>query len=252
MTSTEARGTYTAIVADDSDLARSRLIRLLKENCGCIQLIGEAADGIAAKELISTLKPDLAFLDIEMPGMSGIEAASLAEHEAFVIFITGYKKHAFEAFKTNVVDYILKPLTAEELVAAVERFIWLQGPVQVNKSLGQIDTTDTADTTKLQVKVGDSILFIPYAEIVSCEATQKYTAICTQTAEYLSDKSLTALEEILPKESFVRIHRKHIVNLSFVGELKRSAVGGCKVILTIPQKKELCVSRENIDKVLCQ
>jgi two-component system LytT family response regulator len=242
---------YRAIIADDEKAARSRLLRLLKKCAPDVAIIDETGDGKASCESIERLKPDLAFLDIQMPGCNGIEVALSTTHKPFVIFITAYDQYALEAFKASAVDYLLKPVEEEPLATAVDKFKRLIRPVPGCEEILHrlVDRLESRNHRRLAVSIGDSIKLIPYDEIVCFEADNKYTTIHTEQGEYVTEQPLAELENILPPDGFLRIHRKHIVNMAYIDEIKKWFDRRYKIKLTIPFKKELVVGRSHIDQV---
>jgi two-component system, LytTR family, response regulator len=242
---------YRAIIADDEEAARNRLSRLLKKCAPEVTIIAETGDGKAACESFERLKPDLAFLDIQMPGCNGIEVALSTTHKPFVIFVTAYDQYALDAFKASAVDYLLKPVEEEPLAAAVDKFKRLLRPVQgCEEILHRLAKRfESGNRRRLAVSIGDSIKLLPYDEIVCFEADNKYTTVHTKQGEYVTEQSLVELENILPADCFIRIHRKHIVNMAYVDEIKRWFDRRYKIRLNIPFKKELIVGRSYIDHV---
>lgn len=237
---------YTAIIADDEQKARNRLQRLVGECCPNINIIATAQNGIEALECINRHKPDLAILDIEMPGMNGIEAANAATHSPFIIFVTAYDHYAIKAFKTMAVDYILKPVSSDQIRSAYAKFEILTAsrPHDNNALLAKItEDVDKPALDRLQLRVGNTVKFIPLEKIICIDAANKYTIVHTLAGEFITEYSLAELEKILPSKDFVRIHRKTIVNLSFVDRIVRLPDRKGKVVLTVPLAKEIFVSR---------
>jgi two-component system LytT family response regulator len=237
------------IIADDEEMARVRLRRLLGKFFADIEVVGEATDGKEAKSSIENQKPDLAFLDIEMPGLNGIELAKSLPKEVFIIFVTAYNKYAIEAFKTMAIDYLLKPITEEDLQRAINKYKSLTVKPDMSELLVRLaEITNKNNTNKrLLVKVGDSVKFISYDDIVCFEADMKYTTVFTKSTTYITEFSLKELEEMLPNSTFMRIHRKHIVNSMYISECKKLGDRTYEVILTVPIKAELVVSRGFLD-----
>ncbi len=241
---------YKAIIADDEKMALSRLRRLLTEHFPEIEVAAEASDGITALQLIETHKPHLVFLDIEMPGATGIGVVQSAKHKPFVVFITAYGHYALPAFKTLAVDFILKPVTEDQLAVAIEKFKRMSAPTDYSGLIaGLADELKERDKNRLTITVGDSIKFVPYEKIICFEADKKYTTIFTTDTTYVTEKSLAELEELLPRDIFLRIHRKHIVNTNYIDEVKRWFDRKLKVVLNVPFSRELIVSRNYVDKV---
>jgi two-component system LytT family response regulator len=243
---------YTAIVADDEEVARKRIIRLVRACSDDVVIVAEASDGISASQLIDQHKPDLVFLDIQMPGLSGIDVAKKTVHKPFVIFVTAFNQFAIDAFKTLAIDYLLKPAEEEDIRKALEKFRALVRPVNgFEKILSDLSTRiDGKNRQKISLSTGDTIKMIDCDEIICFEAEHKYTTVYSKKGEYVTDMSLCDLEKILQSDQFVRIHRKHIVNFKYVDELSKWFDRRLKVKLTVPFKKELVVGRTYIDNVL--
>lgn len=244
---------YRAILADDEGPGRARLRRLLTTHFADIELVGEATNGNEALSMMKSMSPDLAFLDIEMPGMTGIDAAKSLAQAPFIVFITAHSTYAVDAFKTMAVDYILKPVTKEQLERAIKKFIFLVSQIESRHLMeGISQRLSTPSITRLRVLVGDTVRFIPVDRIICFEAANKYTTVFTTDGTYCLEQPIIELEAFLPKKDFIRIHRKHIVNFAFVEKLDRWFDRKMKVTLTVPFDRELIVSRgyvENIEKM---
>jgi two-component system LytT family response regulator len=241
---------YKTIIADDEQVARSRLRRLLQLDFPEIELIAEASNGIEARQLIDTHKPDLVFLDIEMPGATGLDVVETATHKPFVVFVTAYDHYAIQAFKALTIDYILKPITQDQLAIAIEKFKRLSAPPDFNRLIATLNNEMKGHhKSRLPVIIGDSIKYVPYDSIFCFEADQKYTSVFSKDATYITEKSLVQLEEILPKDTFIRIHRKHIVNVNYIDKIKHWFDRKFKVVLTVPFDRELIVSRSYFDNI---
>jgi two-component system LytT family response regulator len=169
------------------------------------------------------------------------------------VFITAYNTYAIEAFKTMALDYILKPITQEQLGIAIGKFKRLTVPKDIKQLLSDLtEKINGPGSGRFRITIGDSVKFIPYDQIICFEADQKYTTVFTKDTQYLTNKTLLELETQLPKDTFLRIHRKHIVNLNYVLEVKRWFDRKMKVVLNVPFDRELIVSRsytEVIDKL---
>lgn len=208
-----------ALVVDDEQLARTRLTALLHE-LGQVEVVGEARNAREALQRIEELDPDLLYLDVRMPGMSGLELArhlgTLAEPPA-VIFTTAHDEHAMEAFEAQAVGYLLKPVRKEKLAAATERAQRL-----TQRQLGGVAAV--APRTHLSVRQRDGIKLLRLEDVIRLVAEQKYITVHHTGGEDLIDDSLRTLEAELG-ERFVRIHRSALVNLAFVEAVERDAEG---------------------------
>jgi DNA-binding LytR/AlgR family response regulator len=229
---------YTSIIIDDESPARSRLSRMLKEYSNMIQVAGEANDGFEALEKIEQLKPQVIFLDIQMPGMSGFELLEKLEYLPAIIFTTAYEQYALKAFETNTIDYLLKPIEKERLKAAIEkleRFSNTQSKEQIAQLVNYVKNMQPAsEVTSIPVKIKDRIILVRLSEVTYFEAKDKYVSIfTTDNKEYVTDVSLKSLEEKLPC-NFIRVHRAYIINKNHVLELQKFFQG--KLIITLNDK----------------
>jgi len=217
----------TALIADDEPIARAGLRHLLR-GLPWLHCVGEAADGPAALAEIQRLRPELVFLDIQMPGLLGTEVLRrLAEAGTppLVIFTTAFAEHAVTAFELGALDYLLKPFGAERLHATLER---------VRAALGEpcppalerlAELLGRGPLTRLFVRSGAAIVPVAVSEVSHFEAVGDYVAVHTGGAEHLLHLALARLEERLDPQRFVRIHRGCIVNLDAVQRFRRLASG---------------------------
>ncbi len=208
-----------ALVVDDEQPARARLTALLRE-LGQVEVVGEARNAAEALQRIDELDPDLLYLDVRMPGMSGLELAqhlgSLDEPPA-IIFTTAHDEHAMEAFEAEAVGYLLKPVRKEKLAAATERAQRL--------TLRQLDSVaGQTPRTHLSVRLRDGIKLLRLEDVIRLVAEQKYTTVHHTGGEDLIDDSLRTLEAEFG-ERFLRIHRSALVNRSFIEAVERTADG---------------------------
>ncbi len=230
------------VIADDEAPARSRL-RSLVEELQVGEVVGEAANGREALELVERLSPDVLLLDIRMPGMDGLEAAghlAQLEQPPAVIFTTAYGDYALAAFDARAMDYLLKPIRRERLAQA------LDGARRLTRSqlaaLGQ-DEGGPRARTHLSARVKGTIRLIPVDSVLYFQAEQKYVTVCHREGEVLIEESLKALEEEFAPR-FVRIHRNALVARDALEALERDALGRCRVKLRGLQQR-LEVSRRH-------
>ena len=240
-----AQRKYTTVIADDHEEALYFLQEFIRVSCPEIELVGVARDGLEAQQMLNAHKPDLALLDIDMPQMTGIEAAVSADHSPLVIFLTAHKEYAIESFQAYTVAFLVKPFKIEDLLAAIEKFkrMWVSPEVK-NASLRASEPS----LGSLKVSTGNVERFIPCSEIICCEACGKHSVLYTETEFLPLDKSLLELETLLPDNFFKRIHRQHIVNSSFIREIEWLGNSRGRIVLNIPFSQDLIISRENIDK----
>jgi len=213
-----------AVIVDDEPPARERLRRLLDEMSGEVAVVGEAANGREALDLCARLDPDVVLLDVRMPGMDGIEAArhltSFSEPPA-VIFTTAHDEYALEAFETQAVGYLLKPVRKEKLARAIRHAARVAGP-QLTRLAEQ--TQLGRRRSQICTRLGEQLRLIPIEDIVYFSADQKYVTVRHTAGTDLIDESLRALaDEFAP--DFVRIHRNSLVALRHVRAVERAPEG---------------------------
>lgn len=220
-----------AIIADDEENIRLGLVALLARLWPELDICGQAANGTEALEQIHTTKPDIAFLDIQMPGLTGLEVARQAAPACKIVFITAYDYFAVQAFENEAVDYVLKPATEERLTKTIGRLQKqftreTQTPdVQSDllKVIRMLEHRDAPEYLRLiKVKVGAELRFVPVSEILYFKAEDKYTTVRTVAAEFLIRTPIKALEQELDPDAFWRIHRSAIVNIDKIENIKRS------------------------------
>jgi len=216
------------LVVDDESLARQRLTRLL-EDMGEWKVCGEAANGEQALQQVQQLCPDLVLLDIRMPGMDGLEAARhivQLENPPVLVFATAYGDHALEAFETQAVDYLLKPIHPQRLQQALDKARRLSS-VQLEKL--QKSQADSRRTHLCARKRGNLEL-VPIDEVVYLQADNKYVTVCSATQQILIEESLKSLEEEFACY-FMRIHRNALVAVGAIRGLEKNVEGHCCVLL---------------------
>jgi len=232
----------TTLIADDEPLALRRL-RALLTPIPWITLVGEVADGADAVRAIDQLKPDLIFLDVVMPGLTGLEVLNHIEHRPTVVFTTAYDRFAVAAFEARALDYLLKPFGRRRLVATLER---------IRESLGADDQSSSVERARLALDSAQPLDWLFVRErgrvtplnvrnAIRFEGSDDYVLIHTAERRLLATLRLAELERILPP-GFVRIHRSHIVNLAMVESFVSEAGGRFKVVLR--DGTRLAVSRE--------
>ncbi len=217
-----------ALIVDDEDLARN-LIRKFCERIDGLEVIGECANGFDAVKTIDEAKPDLVFLDIQMPKLNGFEVLELVSHEPQVIFSTAFDEHAVHAFEVNAVDYLLKPYLFERFEAAVKK-------VQSTAENGQGIRPDLASLNEEQqrivIKEGDKITILPLVDIVHIQAYDDYVKIFTEKERFVKKQTMTHYEKHLPSKMFFRIHRSHIIAISRIQTIENADKGKHQVLLT--------------------
>lgn len=216
---------FTAIIVDDERPARLMLRSLLERYQATICLIGEAQNGKEAIELIEGKKPDLVFLDIQMPDMNGFEVLSRLTWQPMVIFVTAYEQYALDAFRENSIDYLLKPVEDDRFDQSIQKLLrmgTINKDVDVAAMLKMFNQLQPKkEITALPVKVGQKILLIRFSEISYFESRDGYVSLFTSTGkEYVSDLNLQELVEKLP-DNFLRVQKSFIVNKDTIKEIQR-------------------------------
>lgn len=216
---------YKAILIDDEPAARRLMKNLLQDYAGLVQVIAEAGTGQEAISQIEALQPDLIFLDIQMPDLTGFEVIERLNHKPNIIFTTAYEQYAIKAFETFSIDYLLKPIKEERLEQSMEklrRFGRLNTAIDIpglQEIIRQIQTPRQA--TALSIRTGDRIILLRYEQIVYIEAQDKYVYIYTTDGQkHLTDQTLTALTEKLPAQ-FFRIQKSFLINKDKIKEMHR-------------------------------
>jgi two-component system LytT family response regulator len=231
------------LIVDDEKLARDLVAEYLAANED-IEIAGECAQGKEAVAMIDTLKPDIIFLDVQMPGMNGFEILDQIEHDPHVIFTTAYDQYAIKAFERNAVDYLLKPIDPERFNLAVKRALERIKLEQnhVGELLRDIKTSGkSAYDSHIFVQKSEKLINLPVEDIVFLEASGDYTILTTKNDQFVSSSGIGKLEEILNPEKFIRIHRSTIINLSSLKEIEKHFNGG--MIVKMQNGKSFPVSR---------
>jgi two-component system, LytTR family, response regulator len=207
----------TVLIAEDEPLARESLRDWILERPE-LRLVGEAADGAQALAQINLLKPDVVFMDIQMPEMTGLEVLKRLSHLPEVVFTTAFDQHAVMAFELNAVDYLLKPFSRERFNAAVERL--LEAPQASGEALqlalSQAAGRDSAMLERILVRDRGRIFPLSVNAIEYLKADAKYTAIVSEKKTFLVRIGIAELGARLDPAKFIRIHRSVMVNLDFV------------------------------------
>jgi two-component system, LytTR family, response regulator len=234
----------TCLIIDDEKLARE-LLREFLETFPQIEIIGECNKGTDAVEQINKLKPDMIFLDVQMPGMNGFDVLDEIEHEPYVIFTTAYDQYAIKAFERNAVDYLLKPLDQERFKLAVDRALKRKKMEEGNLEdlLGSLRTVPprTSYDSHIFVQKSEKLFNLPVEEIIYLEASGDYTVISTKNDQFVSSSGIGKLEEIMNPDTFIRVHRSTIVNVNFLKEIERHFNGG--MVVKMQNGKSFPVSR---------
>jgi len=223
------------LIVDDEQLARQRLRHMLSST-NEHTIVGEAATGEQALTLAQKHGPDLVFMDIRMPGMDGLEAASnlnKLENPPAIVFTTAFSEHALSAFDTHAIGYLLKPIKQDQLDEAI------QSASRLNRAqITQLKNDETPNArSKICVKIRGTLELVPIEDIIYFKADQKYITLRTDNHEYLIEESLKALETEF-EHRFTRIHRNALVAEHFINGLQKNEEG------------HICLSFKHIDDLL--
>lgn len=222
-----------ALIVDDEPLARRELRRLLAAHTS-IEIVGEASDIDEARERIESLAPEVVFLDIQMPGGTGFELLAQLDCVPRIIFTTAYDRYAVNAFEVNALDYLLKPIEPERLVAALHK---LQATPLTARRVAQKDS----NLEQLFVRDGPRCWFVPLRDVSVFSAEGNYVRMQWGQERPLLGRSLTALESKLDPRRFFRANRQQIINLEFIRSVDLGVGGRVHVQLT--DGREIQISR---------
>ncbi len=235
--------TLNTLIIDDEELAR-RLIREYLKNHTDIEIVGECENGLDAVKMIGESNPDLIFLDIQMPKLTGLEVLELTGRNQGIIFTTAYDQYAVRAFDLHAVDYLLKPFSYERFDEALS---------QARKSLGQkspaLEKLIVNPTEKIEILIKDGahVHIIPVEKIDYIEAQDDYIQIMSEGKSFLKTQRLSDLETQLDSKRFVRIHRSYILNISKLKGIERYAKDSHVAVLR--DGKQIPISRAGYERI---
>ena len=219
---------WRALIVDDEDLAR-HVIREFLQSHPEIDIAAECANGMEAVKAVAEHRPNLIFLDVQMPKLTGFDVLELIGTEVPVIFVTAYDQYAMRAFDVHAVDYLLKPIGRERFDAAVERAKTRLGEKMATPAEAR---PPQQFLERLVVKEGTKVTLIPVGKLDYAEAQDDYVALATQGKKHLKQQTIAGLEACLNPANFVRIHRSYIVNLERVVRIEPYAKESRIAILT--------------------
>lgn len=228
----------TCLIADDEPHLARALAAELGRLWPALQIVHTARNGVEAAERIAALQPDVAFLDIQMPGLTGLEVAQGIEGRTRVVFVTAYDEYAVQAFENEALDYVLKPVSAERLQRTVERVQRALAAPAGGEAGGEDSQRLLAALQRLmpgaatggsapprlrwvRASAGDITHQVAVEDVLFFRADDKYTCVHTATAEHLIRTSITELTQQLDPEQFVQVHRSTVVNLAFLAGTRR-------------------------------
>lgn len=206
------------LIIDDEEASRT-IIRQYLEDYRQIEVIGECINGIEAVSAIDKLKPDLIFLDIQIPGLSGFQVIRNIVHVPQIIFSTAFDRYALKAFDSNAIDYLLKPYTKERFNQALLKVLSKDQPSANLYHLSE--SGETSYYELILLKTEDKMISVPVRDIIYFEADTEHTKVITSDKTYLSNFGISILEQRLDPALFLRIHRSHIINLNHLHEVHK-------------------------------
>ena len=228
----------TALVIDDEPLARKRMVSLLEPFSSEIEILGEAGSGAQAVKMIHEMLPDVVFLDIQMPDMDAFEVLHSLQGDdmPLVIFSTAYDNFALKAF-----EKLRRMIPQVDDTTVPPGFSW--------EKLCNLVDMSALYLQRLQVKVGDRIVFVNIDEVIRFHSEEKYTTVYTVNGQYVIDTPLVELEKKLDPRHFTRVHRSHIVAIDYIAECRKGDAGRMVMVLRDKAATQLVVSRSLVKKI---
>jgi two-component system, LytTR family, response regulator len=236
-----AENKIKAIIVDDEYPARLMIKNLAENHSDVIRIIAEAKSGKQAIKQINDAIPDLIFLDINMPDMTGFELLSKIKHQPNIIFTTAYEKYAIEAFETNSIDYLVKPIEGKRFAQSILKLQRFSDKGKSHLDLSQLkdffqDLNKTKKPSAIPIKIGERFILIRFEDVVFLEAKEKYVYVITSdNKEHLSDTRLSEFEETLPN-TFLRVQKSFIINKERILEIHKYF--GNRLIITMTDKNK--------------
>ena len=255
-TLTDGAWVMKALIVDDEPIAR-RVLREELEQLPEVEVLGEAADGKAALQQIARLKPEVVFLDLQMPMMSGFEVVRslTGPNLPVVVIVTAFDQHAIEAFEAGAIDYLLKPVSEGRLRAAVDRARNLVGrPIQIAERVGKIASSQPGSSPqpkKIVGRNGEEYFLLGLDEVFAFQAERELVWIVTAKQRLLATQTLRTIQERLEEPHFQRVHRNAIVNINHIR--KMSALSSQRWLITLSNSLQIIVSKRqahNIREIL--
>ncbi|HEX4510969.1 MAG TPA: LytTR family transcriptional regulator DNA-binding domain-containing protein [Burkholderiaceae bacterium] len=244
MTGESAATPLRALIVDDEELAR-RLVREFLGHHADIEIVGECENGLDAVRQIGALDPDLVFLDIQMPRLTGLEVLEITGRRAGVVFTTAYDEHALKAFELHAVDYLLKPYSQARFDDALAHARVRQAPAA--QAVDALVTTREAPLERILVRDRDQVHVIAVGTVECIESQGDYLAVLAEGRTYLKPQRISEIEEQLDPTTFLRVHRSFIVNLAHLVSLERQASD--RYAARLRSGKKVPVSRSGYEKL---
>ena len=238
------------LIVDDEPLAREGLVQALAD-FEEVNILGECANGFEAVKSIKKLKPDLVFLDIQMPKLNGFDVLELLEEDPpFIVFVTAYDEYALKAFEFHALDYILKPVRTERLAKTMKK-VMQRLQERKNQPVGALlagHQERQTPLTRILIRDRTHVHIIPVEDILYLEAQDDYVSICTIDKSLLKKETLTHLEGLLDNRQFIRIHRSYLLNINYLKKIEPYSKDSRIAILN--NNKTLPVSRSGYSRVI--
>lgn len=239
-----------AIIVEDEQNNRENLQRLLSEYCPAVEIVALCSSALEGRQNIVELKPDLVFLDVEMPGGDGFSMLeSLSKFDFEVIFVTAFTSYAVKAIKISALDYIVKPIDTMELLKAVDKAIeTIRGKQNNTRMLNLLNNRSKQDNKKMiALPLSDKIEFVEIMNIIRCESDGNYTFFYLKSGEkLLISKTLKEYDELLSPINFLRVHQSHLINLNEVKSFVKTDGG----YILMKDGSSITISRQRREMVL--
>jgi two-component system LytT family response regulator len=236
----------SALIIDDEPLARSILKEYL-EDFGEIKIVQECSDGFEGLKAIMQHKPQLLFLDVQMPKINGFEMLELIEEPPAVIFVTAFDEYAIKAFDQHAIDYLLKPFSKERLGKAIEKFLEHTSSGNIIASVPDTIAVSPQQKQRVVVKTSGKIKIIPVDDIHYIEAADDYVKIFTKEGSFLKNRTMAHFEKTLDGQQFVRTHRSYMINIQMITRIDPYEKDSFLAILK--DGKQVPVSRSGYTKL---
>lgn len=211
------------IIIDDEPLARQLLRNFMKDQ-DKFEVVAECADGFEALKMIKQLEPDLIFLDIQMPKISGFELLEVLQEAPLIIFTTAFEQYALKAFEMNAVDYLLKPFSKDRFTTALDKAVAQLASKKTPQAnitkLNEQIQNEKGVIDRVITRLGSKITVIPVDKIAHIEAQDDYVMLYAESGNHLKERTMKYFEEHLPANTFVRVHRSFIVNINFIAGIE--------------------------------
>ena len=229
---------HTVFIIDDERLAREEL-KMLLQAIEMVELIGEASSGEEAKRLLPSLEPDILLVDINMPGMNGIEFVKGLNNPPYVIFVSAHEDHAISAFSVGAFDYLLKPINPNRLMESFNRILQDEQDDWDNAKEQPLEKKKLTITDKVYIRDGEKSWFVSLTDIRLFESDGNYVKVHFHQNKPMLLRSLNSFQELLDPHFFFRANRKHIVNIEWISSVETWFNGGLMVELKTGEKIEI-------------